>query len=302
MVCEWKKRKAITEAFPSNLTFIAGRKNDVSVVKFFLKDDDHKFQTNIEEQANAIGINPEFVNVSIRMKQSESLKETTKEKKLPPSMDKNTRKHLGNIINNTGEKLMALYSNITWISIGNMPKGLHFGKPCIVLHCLDKMLVPFGEKQLPVSWEGYPVDIRESFVMLACSDGCRSLENGCSIGIPSVKVAGSVGIFVKRRFSELQVHGFLTAAHVALEKHRDLNNRNSFFSAHALNSNIHEITHPSIIDGRTITRIGRVKEAFYGQFTSKSNRIGIDAAFVETYEDTKGSYTLVSTVGVRGGT
>ena len=301
-MCELKKRKAITEAFPSNLTFIAGRKNDVSVVKVYLKDDDHKVQANIEKQAYTIGIKPEFVNVSLRMKQSESLKETTKEKKLPPSMDKNTRKHLGNIINNTGEKLMALYSNITWISIGNMPKGLHFGKPCIVLHCLDKMFVPFGEKQLPVSWEGYPVDIRESFVMLACSDGCRSLENGCSIGIPSVKVAGSVGIFVKRRFSELQVHGFLTAAHVALEKHRELNNRNSFFSAHALNSNIHEITHPSIIDGRTSTRIGRVKEAFYGQFTSKSNRIGIDAAFVETYEDTKGSYTLVSTVGVRGGT
>ena len=299
---EWKMRKAIVDALPSNLTFVAGRKNDISVVKLYLKDNNIKVKADIEKRANAIGIKPEFVNVTKRMDKSERLKNTSKAKKVPPSMDKKTRKHLGNIINNTGEKLMALYSNITWISIGNMPKGPHFGEPCIVLHCLDKMLVPFGEKQLPVSWEGYPVDIRESFVMLACSDGCRSLENGCSIGIPSVKVAGSVGIFVKRRFSELQVHGFLTAAHVALEKHRDLNNRNSFFSAHALNSNIHEITHPSIIDGRTITRIGRVKEAFYGQFTSKSNRIGIDAAFVETYEDTKGSYTLVKVVGVRGGT
>nr|XP_022308693.1 uncharacterized protein LOC111114603 isoform X3 [Crassostrea virginica] len=289
MRSEWKMRKAIVDALPSNLTFVAGRKNNISVVKVYLKDDNINVKADIEKRANAIGIKPEFVNVTKRMDKSERLKNTTKAKKVPPSMDKNTRKHLGNIINNTGEKLMALYSNITWISIGNMPKGPNIGKPCIVLHCLDKMIVPFGEKHLPVSWEGYPVDIRESFVMLACSDGCRSLENGCSIGIPSVKVAGSVGIFVKRRFSELQVHGFLTAAHVALEKHRDLNNRNSFFSAHALNSKIHEITHPSIIDGRTITRIGRVKEAFYGQFTSKSNRIGIDAAFVETYEDTKES-------------
>ena len=303
-MCEWKMRKAITDALPSNLTFVAGRKNDVSVVKVFLKDDNINVKADIEKRANAIGIQPEFVNVTKRMDKSERLKNTTKAKKVPLSMDKNTRKHLGNIINNTGDKLMALYSNITWISIGNMPKGQHFGEPCIVLYCLDKMLVPFGEKQLPVSWEGYPVDIQESFVMLACSDGCRSLENGCSIGIPSGNVTGSVGIFVKmrRRFSELHVHGFLTAAHVALEKHRELNEQNSFFSAHALNSKIHEITHPSMIDGKTVTRIGSVKEAFFGQFTSKSNKIGIDAAFVETYEDTKGSYTLVSMVWVRGGT
>ena len=139
-MCEWKKRKAITEAFPSNLTFIAGRKNDVSVVKFFLKDDDHKVQANIEEQAKRIGIKAEIAYASKLKKKSESLKETTEDKKLPPSMNETDRKRLGNIINNTGEKLMALYSNITWISIGNMPKGPHF-KPCIVLHCLDKLSV-----------------------------------------------------------------------------------------------------------------------------------------------------------------
>lgn len=289
-MCEWKMREAITDALPSNLTFVAGKKNDVSVVKVFLKDDNINVKADIEKRANAIGIKPEFVNVTKKMDKSESLKKTTKNKKVPPSMDDGTRKHLGEIINNTGEKLMALYSNITWISIGNMPKGSCSGKPCLVLHCFDKTLIPFGEKHLPLSWEGYPVDIRESFVMLACSDECRSLKDGCSIGIPTVKGAGSVGIFVKRKrpLSDIQLHGFLTAAHVVLEKHRDLYNRNSFFSAHALSREEHEITHPSIVDGITTTTIGRVEEAFYGQLTSKSNRIGIDVAFVETYKDTKG--------------
>lgn len=293
VVREWKKRKpfpnskTIMNNFPSILTYIAGRKNGFSVVKVFTKKDDKNTEAYIRKEASSFGIIAEFVNVNQKVDKSGPPKKTNTTETIPPSMDISTRKRISKIINTTGEKLMALYSNINWIAVGNMPKGNHNGKPCIVLHCMDKVLVPFGEKQLPLNWEGYPVDIRESFVMLACSDGCTSLETGCSIGIPDKECAGSVGIFAKmRRSHEEPVSGFLTAAHVALEKHTELSDGNSRFSTHTLNCSVHEITHPSLLESTQPRKIGKVKEAFYGQF----NSTGIDAAFIETYQNTHGNY------------
>lgn len=292
VVREWKKRKpfeniqTIMNKFPSILTYITGRKNGSSVVKVFTKKDDKKAEAYLRKEASSSGILTEFVNVNQKVDKSDRPEKTNKSEIKPPSMDKLTRKRICKIINTTGEKLMALYSNINWIAVGNMPKGIHNGQPCIVLHCMDKVLVPFGEKQLPLTWGGYPVDIRESFVMLACSDGCTSLETGCSIGIPDKECAGSVGIFAKMRCSnEGEVSGFLTAAHVALDNHTELYGGNSF-STHNLNSSVHEITHPSLLESTQPRKIGKVKEAFYGEF----NSTGIDAAFIETYQNTHGNY------------
>lgn len=71
--------------------------------------------------------------------------------------------------------------------------------PCIILYCLHKCLIPFGEKPLPESIAGWPCDIREDFVRFGqCPQNCtaqnqRLPDPGCSIGKKWDSSSGSAG-------------------------------------------------------------------------------------------------------------
>lgn len=172
MIREWELRKVIPnsneceEHFPSVLKYIAGRKNETSVVKVFLRYEDRDAEDYFKEHTLIDKSEFEFVNLSNKLLKSTSLEKGDEKKKevhLPEPMDKTTRQRLGDIINNRGMKLFANYSNITWISPGYVFRRTRY-EPCILLHCLDDTLIPFGEKELPEHLDGYLVDVRKGFV------------------------------------------------------------------------------------------------------------------------------------------
>lgn len=103
-----------------------------------------------------------------------------------------------------------------------------------------------------------------------------------------------MGIFVKMKRPSFQspLNGFLTAAHVALKRHKDLYDSSSFLSADPdLNDGTYHINHKTT-DPQII---GRVREAFFGNL----NSVGIDAAFVETQNIKHGKIAkCVRVVGV----
>lgn len=74
---------------------------------------------------------------------------------------------------------------------------------CIVLYCLDKIIILFGEKLLLEMIVGWFCDIREDFVMFGkCLRLCllfswNFFEFGCSIGIFFVDFVGFVGFLVE---------------------------------------------------------------------------------------------------------
>lgn len=289
VVKEWEKRKVIQDRkhlmdkFPSFLTYIAGKENNDSVVKVFLRNDDKEVMKYFSQFSEKYII--KSVNVTKQMKeqlQIEKRKEKEIKEKVIPPIDNFTRKRLNEIIKTQSMKLTANFSNIVGISYGNMSKGTEFGKPCIVLGCLDKTLIPFGEKPLPDSLEGYPVDIKHDFIMFGHCEGCNTLKKGCSIGIPMVNEAGSLGIFVKVNSpsSFVPTKGFLTAAHVAIEQFTELYETNQFLTNHTLGKRKHEIVHPSSADSKSTQKIGETFQAFCGNYGLEEERIGIDAAFV----------------------
>ena len=270
--------------FPSVLTYIVGKKNGTATVKVFLKEEDSAAKDHFHRIFDNYVI--EFVNIKTRI--AEQL-EKSQPYQSEPQLDIDIKKRLSEIIKRQGRKLLTSHSTITRISKGYIPEGKLLGKPCIIIHCLDKTLIPFGEQELPYQLEGYPVYIKESVIMFGCGDGCQSLRKGCSIGTPLDSTSGSIGFFIKvRRPGTLEEkRGFLTAAHVALPTFQDFYKENKFFSEHNLGNNSYEIVHPSKGDSNLATRIGMVSEAFCG--TLQQNGIGIDAAFVNTYEEYAGN-------------
>lgn len=76
---------------------------------------------------------------------------------------------------------------------------------CIVLYCLDKILILYGESFLLKYIVGWFCDLREDIVMFGgyvCFDYClffnfNFLEFGCSIGIFLDKFVGFVGFLVE---------------------------------------------------------------------------------------------------------
>lgn len=69
-------------------------------------------------------------------------------------------------------------------------------KLCIVFFCLEESILPYGESLQTKNLEGHPCAFRKEFVMCGHFAGCPTLNIGCRIGIPLVKLAGrSVGFF-----------------------------------------------------------------------------------------------------------
>lgn len=116
-----------------------------------------------------------------------------------------------------------------------------------------------------------------------------------SISIPSVKLTGSVGFFVKSNdYQGFTKYSFLTAAHVAIKQCDELYEGSSLLSNHSLAKLSHKIIHPSPVDNAINIVVSEVIESFIGNFGSHG--IGFDAAFVQTkqYVHVGGMIGLIS--------
>lgn len=278
--CVKKERKQILKKFPSVVTYIVGKKHGISTIKIFLKDHDSKAEVYFRQTFDNHVI--KFVNVS---KTIQEPLEKPPPYESPPLMDKDIRKRLKEVIKRHSTALLTNHSHIFQISTGTMPDAKEGEKPCIVIHCFDKTLVPIGEQELPHQLEDFPIYIEEGIIMFGSCAGCTSLRKGCSIG----DKGGSIGLFVTRRKNDKlkKETGFITAAHVALPKFEEFYSSNQLFSEQNI-LHPYMIVHPSVLDD-VISRetIGEVREAFCGTFVE--NGIGIDAAFVRTNKEIDGT-------------
>lgn len=300
VVNEWKKKdilknKGILNTHPSVQTYLAGTRDGVHVVKVFLSGNDKK-DAGVNLRATFPDVPFVFVDVDIESKTMlaniTNIRE--KEQRAPP-IDKHTRKKMNEVIKHNAEEVFANHSSIIGIEISNVrsKNNVIVNELSIVLLCLDEFILPFGESPLPESLGDYPCDVRREFVMFGHCDDCQTLNIGCSIGIPSVKSAGSVGFFVRSNDSQgFPKYGFLTAAHVAIKQCDKLYEDSSLLSKHSLAKQSHEIIHPSPVDNAINIVVGEVIESFIGNFGSHG--IGIDAAFVETKQEVGGMTCLIS--------
>lgn len=141
----------------SILNLIAGIKNEKPTLKVFLSIDDQdaigfiKDHPEIPKETNV-----EFVVVKSYKEQRDQAK--TKNYHI----EKNVREILSKTIKNQGERIHAKHSGVVGLGIGNMDCNGQI-TPCIIIYALDKDLVPFGEKPLPKTLEGFPCDIREDY-------------------------------------------------------------------------------------------------------------------------------------------
>lgn len=261
-------KDAFLKKYPMILNYTAGRRDGKYVIKVFLQRKDAITEDFFRENcSNADDFEFNFIYATELLMDAKFLNET------PPISTQEIEK-LRKIIHKEEDKIVALHSNIIGIDIGRtMLNETEFGDPCIVLKCLDKTIVPFGESEIPKFLQGYMVDIREDFIMFASCVNCHQLANGCTIGRRREQSTGSVGFFVKPRLSKTV--GFLTAAHVALGNVSELTE-----SSEPFQGDFHEIVHPSSSDNV----IGRVTKAYFGNWESNEYPQGIDAAYVHLDE------------------
>lgn len=287
VVLEWRERekfKNIFQKHPSVLTYLVGTRDGFPIVKVFLTGDDKK-DDELQFRKRYPAVNFEFVDVDTVY--ADVLKNMEKIEKLEqsaPEIDKQTREKMNKVIKRHAEILFANHSGVIGIDISNVRScnNIIINEFCIVFLCLDESILPYGEQPLPKDLEGYPCDIREDFVMFGHCVGCQTLSIGCSIGIPLVKLAGSVGFFVRSNDSSQGISkcGFLTAAHVAIQHCDELYEQKSLLSRGHLANNSNEIVHPSYAENTANVVIGKVIESFFGNYGT--NGTGIDAAFVQT--------------------
>lgn len=294
---EWLKRdviidKSVLKMHPSIIKYITGyidRDDKKQVVKVYLHGDDKKAENSFKDCCKiSADTYFEFVNVEKSIGEKKEVEELKQRERKAPAVDNSTRKQLKQIIQEYGDKIYARHSNVVGIRIG---KARRVGDtiqehPCLVLYCLDKYLIPFGEKPLPDAIAGWPCDIREDFVRFGiCPNRCfASKQNlpdpGCSIGIPSDDSSGSVGFLIESK-DPLNTFefGFLTASHVAVKRFEQLYHDGKLLSMHFLKHNNHFIVHPSWIDNEHIDHeVGKVVESFCGNYGL--NKIGLDFAVI----------------------
>lgn len=284
MIKEWQKRKVILNEsvllrHPSIVRYIAGhRGNRRPVVKVFLRNGSDKDKLFFKTCC-AVTEDTEFEYVNVE-KSKELVLEVEKlkqQERKAPAVDKATRKQLNRIIEEHAEQIYAIYSNVVGMRIGKVRRvgDTIQEEPCIVLYCLDKTIIPFGEKPLPDSIAGWPCDVREDFVMFgACPNKCSPMSQnfpdpGCSIGVPSDIASGSVGfLFESNDPINTYVSGFLTASHVAIERsYLELYQNDATFSSLALKSDDHCIVHPSWEDNEHVDHtVGNVVQAYCGNY------------------------------------
>lgn len=287
---------------PSIIKFIVGHKGDKKpVVKVFTRDD--------EEMTKSFFISC-CKNSKHAMFEFENVKDSNRiyddNEKMTFALDKEKRKALKEFIKSNAKKIYATYSNIVGMQIGCVSG---FGDTeteshGIILYCLDKTIIPFGENPLPDQLSKWPCSCREDLFMFGkCPKDCLStnhklLEPGCSIGKPLCAWSGSVGF----RYESMNPNnelgsGFLTAAHVAVEDFQKLYRDKTLLSSHSLGSKQHSIVHPICKDHRHVDNkvehvqvvtevvkevveevVGEVVESFFGNFGESET--GLDIAIV----------------------
>lgn len=280
--------------------YIVGKKDKKEVIKVFLCGDDKEEEKAQADFKKAVFISKEmhieFVNLDKRSK--EILKEREEiqmHEERASLIGESIRQQIQKVIKKNKRKLFANHSNILGITSSNV---LYDGKtfsaePCIVFYCLDKNVVPFGEEPLPNRIEGWPCDHREeSSIFATCPSSClvsnKTLpEPGCSIGVESSAEVGSAGFLVESNINDFE-HGFLTAAHVAVQGVDILYKRRQFLYGFVpLTLQMTNIVHyySSRLDDQgnqevqnIERRVGTVVEAICGNYTDK----GIDFAFVHS--------------------
>lgn len=290
---EWHKRevirnKSLLREYPSIIKYIAGHKdNGREVVKVFLSEDDEEAKQFVRKECRSglKDIEFDFVNVENTEETSETKKKMDVLDEEIACPDNSDRLRLKQTIQECEEKLYARYSNIIGIEIGNvkridspMKEGLG-----VVLYCLDKTLIPFGEKPLPKYIAEWPCEVLEDLFMLGkCPNTCSNYpEPGCSIGIPSDEFFGSCGFLYESKSKDNKYKsGFFTASHVAIKDFHKLYLAKKPLSSHRLGSKNHFIVHPSYLENnKSNNQVGQVVESFCGDYGDPP--IGMDVAVVK---------------------
>lgn len=285
MVEEWQKRTHFKEdsklkSLNTVLKYITGRKNGRPCVKVFLKNDDKEEENKKVEKffrekgkylSNQADTDFEMISIEKESEQMwDEVQEIEKREEKAPEIPESTRDILEEIINSEGDKIYSRYSNVVGIGISNVltRNGSIDDIPCIVLYCLDKDIVPFGEKPLPKYVMGYPCDIRKEIMIFggAC-DNCQIVNPGCDIR--SNFFSGSAGFLVNMKNCAKDATGFLTAAHVVVEDvgliYKD---KSENFSR---TRHLGDIMHPS----NSLMKVGEVQNCFFGNFQSTGSDIAI---------------------------
>lgn len=286
MFTEWLKREVICDIAklrenPTILKYLTGHRGDgKQVVKVFLRED-------IQEARNAFykacTIPKEDIEFVVMAKSSEEIQkiEILRVREMrAPDIDISLNHILKQTIQEQGKRIYAQYSNIIGIQISKVRcKGDKIlNQPCIVLHCLDKTIIPFGENPLPNIIAGQPCDVREDLFMLGIQcQYCASPEKpepGCSIGIPSDNCSGSVGFYCKSMASSGS--GFLTASHIAVKTDEEV------FQYKGESYQEYKIVHPSFRDNNnTDNLVGHVVLSMFGNFDLSESKTGLDLALVD---------------------
>lgn len=290
---EWHKRevirnKSLLREYPSIIKYIAGHKDDGrEVVKVFLSEDDEEAKQFVRKECRSVlkDIEFDFVNVENTEETSETNKKMGVLDEEIASFDNSDRLRLKQTIQEIEEKLYARYSNIIGIEIGNVKR---FDSPMqeglgVVLYCLDKTLIPFGEKPLPTYIAEWPCEVLEDLFMLGkCPNTCSNYPDpGCSIGIPSDEFFGSCGFLYESKSKDNKYKsGFFTASHVAIKDFHKLYLETQPLSSHRLGTKDHFIVHPSYLENnKSNNQVGQVVESFCGNYGDPP--IGMDVAVVK---------------------
>lgn len=278
---------SIFEKNSSILHFLSGYKDDEIITKVFICGDskeEDKAKKDFKEACDPKETHIEYVNVD---KNSEEVMKEAKEieeKENENDIDEEKRLELEEVIERNEENIFKSHSTVIGLGCSSVRcKGKQIlPEPCIVIYCLDKNIVPFGEKPLPNSIDGVDCDHREDFARFstccATTAAHTNIELGCSIGRDEINDAGSAGFLAESARNEC---GFLTAAHVAISNPYKLYTYNVLLSDSSYpNDTEHVIVHPSFYDApRANQRVGKVTEAFIGNYKGK----GLDFAFVQSY-------------------
>lgn len=257
-------------------------------MKVFLREDNQEARWAFEGACTVPKENIEFVIVSKPSPKIQEIEMLRATEMAAPDIDKSERDNLKQIIQSQSKKIYAQYSNVIGIRISKVSFNGDTieNQPCIVLYCLDKTLIPFGENALPKKLAGLDCDIREDFFMLGICQYCsspNSPEPGCSIGIPSDNFSGSVGFLYKseRTFES----GFLTASHVAIKRFEEF--YGSELSFPCINffylRERHPVVHPSFSDNNNRNNeVGYVVKSYFGNFELARTLTGLDFAVVQS--------------------
>lgn len=300
MVNEWKKREIFGKGdelnnFPSVLKVLVGQKGNKNCLKVFFEEKNEKAEILLKKLSGKLSLSGEtiheFINVNEELERKrEEVNEIRKREETAPSIPSPVQQALGEYIDSNAEKIYAKYSNVIGIDVSNVLTKEHKETPCIVLYCLDKTIIPFGEKELPCMLQEFPCDIREDIMMFGSCDQCieNTFSSGCNIG--SSYKGGSAGFMINSPF-----RGFLTAAHVAVKNVKDFYKselkETDLFCTRSLRE---EIVHPF----RSPVVVGEAEKCILGNF----NNDGLDVAIVRMnppMQNPNGKYYIYFKIKIR---